>query len=71
MIPEKAQETLNRGEVLAVGPGTEKEKVTLKPGDIIVLPAYGGTSVNLGGDKNDESMILLRESEILAKVIDA
>lgn len=71
LIPEKSQETLNRGEVLAVGPGTEKDKVTLKPGDIVVLPTYGGTVVNLGTDKSDESMILLRESEVLAKVIDA
>lgn len=55
-----------------MGPGTEKDKVTLKPGDIVVLPSYGGTAVNLGGsDKSDDSMILLRESEILAKVIDA
>ena len=62
---------MNRGEVLAVGPGGEKDKVTLKPGDIVVLPTYGGTAVNLGGDKHDESMVLLRESEILAKIIDA
>lgn len=54
-----------------MGPGTEKDKVTLKPGDIVVLPSYGGAVVSLLGDKPDDSMVLLRESEILAKVIDA
>lgn len=71
LIPEKSQETLNRGEVLAVGPGTEKDKVTLKPGDVVVLPSYGGTTVHLGNEKSDDSVMLLRESEILAKVVDA
>lgn len=58
--------------MLAVGPGSEKDKVTLKPGDIVLLPNYGGSSVNLdGGAKEEDSLVLLRESEILAKVIDA
>lgn len=71
LIPEKAQESLNRGEVLAVGPGGEKDKVTLKAGDIVVLPSYGGAAVNLGNTKDDDLLMLLRESEILAKVVDA
>ena len=70
LIPEKAQENLSRGEVLAVGPGSEKDKVTLKVGDIVVLPTYGGTTVHLN-DKSDDSTVLLRESEILAKVVEA
>lgn len=70
LLPEKAQESLNRGEVLAVGPGSEKEKVSLKVGDTVLLPSYGGSPVSLG-EKNDEMLLLLRESEILAKVVDA
>ncbi len=54
-----------------MGPGTEKDKMTLKQGDIVVLPSYGGTTVNLGGDAMDESLVLLREADILAKVVDA
>jgi co-chaperonin GroES (HSP10) len=42
----------------------------LKAGDIVVLPTYGGTTVHLN-DGKDDSMVLLRESEILAKVVDA
>lgn len=69
LIPEGSQKTLHRGEVLAVGPGSEKDKVTLKTGDIVILPTYGGSPVNLG-DKTDDSTLLLRESEILAVVVD-
>lgn len=65
---------MNRGEVVAVGPGSEKDKVSLKIGDIVILPSYGGTNVNLSSgvasEKPEETLVLLRESEILAKVID-
>ena len=76
-IPEKAAETLNRGTVLAVGPGDEKLKVTLKPGDKVILPSFGGTSVKLDGitagnvastkGEEQEELFLYREGEILAK----
>lgn len=74
-IPEKAAETLNRGTVLAVGPGDEKHKVTLKPGDKVILPTFGGTAVKLDtpsqktSEETDE-LFLFRESEVLAKVAD-
>jgi chaperonin GroES len=76
-IPEKAAETLNRGTVLAVGPGDEKLKVTLKPGDKVILPSFGGTCVKLDGGSTgtgasakgeEEELFLYREGEILAKV---
>lgn len=69
LIPEQARKTGHaRGEVIAVGPGGagEKEQVTLKTGDVVILPSYGGTEIEYG-DNNDDSYVLLRESEILAK----
>ncbi len=79
LIPEAARESGNRGTVVAVGPGTEKDKVTLKVGDTVILPPYGGTAVDAGspaGGAHQEgagapALVLLRESEILAKVVDA
>lgn len=80
-IPEKAQEQLNQAEVLAVGPGTEENKVTLKPGDHVILPSYGGTLVKnqekssatsgAAAPSSDASeLYLYRESEIMAKLSD-
>ncbi|KAF9357109.1 MAG: putative heat shock protein 10 [Benniella sp.] len=68
-IPEKAQETLNEGHVIAVGKGfvTQEGKVVpteLKEGDKVLLPPYGGSAVKV----DNEEFILFRESEILAKV---
>jgi len=71
-IPEKAQSSLNRGQVIAVGPGSEENKVTLKPGDQVVLPSFGGAKIEDGeaGLKvaKEEELFLYRESEILAKI---
>ncbi|GJJ72785.1 chaperonin GroES [Entomortierella parvispora] len=68
-IPEKAQESLNEGFVIAVGKGlvTSEGKVIpseLKQGDKVLLPAYGGSAVKV----DNEEFILFRDSEILAKI---
>jgi chaperonin GroES len=68
-IPEKAQESLNEGYVIAVGKGlvTSEGKVIpseLKQGDKVLLPAYGGSIVKV----DSEELILFRDSEILAKI---
>lgn len=77
LIPEKSQETLNRGVVLAVGAGDEKHKVSLKVGDKVILPTFGGTLIRLddkatkaAADESEE-LFLYKESEILAKLADA
>ncbi|KAG0224282.1 10 kDa heat shock protein [Actinomortierella wolfii] len=69
LIPEKAQEALNEGYVIAVGKGmvTSEGKVIapeLKEGDKVMLPAFGGQSIKVDG----EELHLFRESEILAKI---
>ncbi|KAI9193564.1 chaperonin 10-like protein [Polychytrium aggregatum] len=70
-IPEKAQETLNEGIVMAVGPGApDKNGVThpcsVKEGDRILLPPFGGNTVKLGS----EEYLLYRDNEILAKLLE-
>lgn len=72
-LPEKNVEKLNQGTVLAVGPGftdTNGNKVApqVKVGDQVLIPQYGGSSIKL---KDDEEVILFRDSEILAKINDA
>lgn len=70
LIPERAQERLNRGEVLAVGPGSEDYKMQLRVGDKVVLPGYGGQEIKFEGDSTGEGdqVLLYKEEEILAKI---
>jgi len=68
VIPETAKEKPQEGQVLAVGPGkmTEDGKripLDVKVGDIVIYAKYGGTEIKEG----DEELIILRESDILAK----
>ena len=52
-IPEKSQESLQQGEVLAVGPGDKDYKMALKTGDKIILPGFGGMSFKLDDEVSD------------------
>jgi len=68
VIPDTAKEKPQEGKVLAVGPGrmTEDGKripLDVKVGDIVIYAKYGGTEIKEG----DEELIILRESDILAK----
>ena len=68
VIPDTAKEKPQEGEVVAVGPGkmTEDGKripLDVKVGDIVIYAKYGGTDWKEG----DEELIILRESDILAK----
>ncbi|CAO3623967.1 unnamed protein product [Cunninghamella blakesleeana] len=70
-IPEKAQETLNEGIVVAVGKGAlDKEgkhiPLQVSSGDRVILPPFGGSNVKLGS----EEYLLYRDSELLAKVVE-
>lgn len=49
---------LNSGKVVAVGPGARDRNgnlipVSVKEGDTVLLPEYGGTSVKLGEKEYD------------------
>jgi len=67
-LPDTAKEKPQEGEVLAVGPGrlTDDGKriaMDVKVGDIVVYAKYGGTEIKV----DDEELMILRESDILAK----
>jgi chaperonin GroES len=67
-LPDTAKEKPQEGKVLAVGPGKMSEDgkriaMDLKVGDIVVYAKYGGTEIKI----DDEELIILRESDILAK----
>ena len=70
VLPDTAREKPQRGRVLAVGPGGRDEdgkyiEMDVAVGDEIVFSKYGGTEIKLGTDE----VLILRESDVLAKVI--
>jgi chaperonin GroES len=68
VLPDTAKEKPQRGKVLAVGPGKYEDgklvPLDVKKGDEVIFSKYGGTEVKVGR----EEYLILRESDILAKV---
>jgi chaperonin GroES len=68
VLPDTAKEKPQRGKVMAVGPGRYEDgelvPLDVKKGDEIIFSKYGGTEVKVDG----EEYLILRESDILAKV---
>jgi len=69
-LPDTAKEKPQEGKVLAVGPGrvTDEGKripMDVEVGDIVVYAKYGGSEIKI----DDEELIIMRESDILAKKI--
>ena len=64
IIPEAAQEKTQTATVVAVGPGTEDEKITVKIGDNIMYDKYAGTQVKIDGEEH----LILRMSDIIAVI---
>ena len=72
VLPDTAKEKPQRGQVLAVGPGSRDDNGKHVPldvveGDEIVFSKYGGTEIKVG----TEEYLILRESDVLAKVVGA
>ena len=70
VLPDTAKEKPQRGRVLAVGPGARDDNgehvpMDLEEGDEIIFSKYGGTEIKLGADE----VLILRESDVLAKVV--
>jgi chaperonin GroES len=68
ILPDTVKEKPQEGEVIAVGPGRLSEDGTriameLKRGDRVIYARYAGTELKL----DDEELVILRESDILAK----
>ena len=64
IIPDSAKEKPQKGNVVAVGPGTKDNPVTLKVGDTVLYGKYSGTELKF--ENND--YLIMRESDILAIV---
>lgn len=70
VLPDAAKEKPQRGKVVAVGPGRlldsgERCTVTVVVGDEVLFGKYGGTDIEVEG----EEVKILRESDILAKIV--
>jgi len=69
VLPDTAKEKPQKGKVVAVGDGAIAEDGSRRPldvaeGDEVLYSKYGGTDITVEG----EDLLVLRESDILAKV---
>ena len=68
VLPDTAKEKPQEGKVLAVGPGRlsddgKRIAMDVKVGDRVIYAKYGGIDYKL----DDEDVLILHESDILAK----
>ena len=69
VLPDTAKEKPQKGTVISVGPGRvaddgKRIPPTVKKGDKVIYAKYGGTEIEI----HDKEYIILRESDILAKI---
>ena len=64
LLTSSAKEKPQMAEVVAVGPGTDAEKMELKVGDKVIFSQYAGTDVKYGG----EELSIMSQRDILAIV---
>ncbi len=70
VLPDSAKEKPQRGTVVAVGPGKlldsgSRGELSVTVGDVVIYGKYGGSDIEVDG----QEMKILRESDILAKVL--
>ncbi len=70
VLPDSAQEKPQRGKIVAVGPGKlldsgNRGELSVTVGDTVIYGKYGGSEIEVDG----QEMKILRESDILAKVL--
>jgi len=63
-IPDTAKEKPQKGIVVAVGPGTKENPVTLSLGDTVLYGKYAGTELQHDG----KDFLIMKENDILAIV---
>ncbi|MDA9360889.1 MAG: co-chaperone GroES [Candidatus Arcticimaribacter sp.] len=63
-IPDTAKEKPQKGIVVAVGPGTKENPVTLSVGDTVLYGKYAGTELQHDG----KDFLIMKENDILAIV---
>ena len=64
IIPDNAKEKPQKGKIVAVGNGTNDEKMTVSVGDTVLYGKYAGTELKFEG----QDYLIMRESDILAIV---
>ncbi|MEA2410799.1 MAG: chaperonin GroES [Thermoleophilaceae bacterium] len=69
VLPDTAKEKPQRGKVLAAGDGKvtddgKRVPLDVSEGDEVLYSKYGGTDITIDG----EDLLVLRESDVLAKV---
>ena len=73
VLPDTAVEKPQRGSVIAAGPGSRNNEtgdripMDVAAGDTVVFSKYGGTEIRVEGT----DYLILRESDVLAKVVGA
>jgi chaperonin GroES len=70
VLPDTAKERPQRGTVVAIGPGRmldsgQRGELSVSVGDEVIYGKYGGTEIEVNG----EEVKILRESDILAKIV--
>jgi chaperonin GroES len=67
-IPDTAKEKPQQGEIIAAGPGKYEDgklvPMSVKVGDKVLYGKYSGTEITL----DNEQLLILRESDVLAIV---
>jgi len=64
IIPDTAQEKTQQGVVVEVGPGTEKDPITVKSGQKVMYDKYAGTQIKIDGVEH----LILKMADIIAVV---
>jgi len=64
IIPDAAQEKTQTAIVEEVGPGTEKEKITVAKGNRIMYDKYAGTQIKIDG----EEYLIVKNADIIAVI---
>jgi chaperonin GroES len=61
IIPDTAKEKPQKGKVIAVGPGKDDVKMTVKKGDTVLYGKYAGQELEYEG----KDYLIMREDDIL------
>lgn len=64
IIPDTAKEKPQKGTVVAVGPGTKENPITVKLGDQVLYGKYAGTELQHEG----KDYLIMKENDLFAIV---
>ena len=61
IVPDTAKEKPQKGKIIAVGPGKDGNKLTVKKGDVVLYGKYAGQEISHKG----KDYLIMREDDIL------